>query len=178
MILARISIAAANEFENLEYRAGRLHWSHGSAVAAVGRSGVKADKHEGDGATPAGTYPLVSIFYRPDRVAAPASALPVTPLAPNHGWVDAAGDPNYNRLVTLPYPASAEEMWREDGLYDALVLIGYNLDPVVPGAGSAIFLHIASPDWKPTAGCVAVEKGVLLRLLPLLGPGSTITIKA
>ena len=83
---------SADNYEDLEYRAGRLHWSRGSAVAAVGRSGVKADKHEGDGATPAGTYPLVSIFYRPDRVALPASALPVTPLAPNHGWVDAPGD--------------------------------------------------------------------------------------
>jgi L,D-peptidoglycan transpeptidase YkuD (ErfK/YbiS/YcfS/YnhG family) len=169
--------AAQTSYENLEYRAGRLRWSRGSAVAAVGRSGVKADKREGDGATPAGTYPLVSIFYRADRVAPPASALPVTPLVPNHGWVDAPGDPNYNRLVTLPYPASAEEMWREDGLYDTLVVIGYNLDPVVPGAGSAIFLHIATPDFAPTAGCVAVERSVLLGLLPLLGPGSTITIE-
>jgi L,D-peptidoglycan transpeptidase YkuD (ErfK/YbiS/YcfS/YnhG family) len=173
-----MSTAATAGYENLEYRAGRLGWSGGSAAAAVGRSGVKADKREGDGATPAGTYPLVSIFYRGDRVARPASALPVTPLARNHGWVDAPGDPNYNRLVTLPYPASAEEMWREDGLYDALVVIGYNLDPVVPGAGSAIFLHIAAPDFTPTAGCVAVDKSVLLGLLPLLGPGSQISINA
>lgn len=170
--------AAQPRYENLEYRAGRLHWSRGNAVAAVGRSGVKLDKREGDGATPAGTYPLVSIYYRGDRVARPASGLPATPLAPNHGWVDAPGDPNYNRLVTLPYPASAEEMWREDGLYDALVVIGYNLDPVVPGAGSAIFLHIAAPGFTPTAGCVAVEKSVLLGLLPLLGPGSMIAINA
>jgi L,D-peptidoglycan transpeptidase YkuD (ErfK/YbiS/YcfS/YnhG family) len=173
-----MSTAAAAGYENLEYRAGRLRWSGGSAAAAVGRSGVKADKREGDGATPAGTYPLVSVFYRSDRIARPASALPVTPLARNHGWVDAPGDPNYNRLVTLPYPASAEEMWREDGLYDALVVIGYNLDPVAPGGGSAIFLHIAGPDFTPTAGCVAVEKSVLLGLLPLLGPGSQITINA
>jgi L,D-peptidoglycan transpeptidase YkuD (ErfK/YbiS/YcfS/YnhG family) len=172
----RSTEAAATEYESLEYRAGRLHWSHGSALAAVGRLGVKADKHEGDGATPAGTYPLVSIFYREDKVARPESALSVTRLAPNDGWVDAPGDPNYNRLVTLPYPASHEEMWRDDGLYDALVVIGYNLDPVVPGAGSAIFLHIAAPDFAPTAGCVAVEKSVLLGLLPLLGPGSKITI--
>jgi L,D-peptidoglycan transpeptidase YkuD (ErfK/YbiS/YcfS/YnhG family) len=172
----RSTEAAPTEYDNLEYREGRLQWSRGSAVAAVGRSGVKADKREGDGATPAGTYPLVSVFYREDRVARPDSTLPVTPLAPNDGWVDAPGDPNYNRLVTLPYPASHEEMWRDDGLYDALVVIGYNLDPVVPGAGSAIFLHVAAPDFAPTAGCVAVENSVLLGLLPLLGPGSKITI--
>ena len=99
--------AAASEYENLEYRGGRLHWPRGSAVAAVGRSGVKADKHEGDGATPAGTYPLVSIYLSAATGwRARLHTLPVTPLAPNHGWVDGPGDPNYNRLVSLPYPAS------------------------------------------------------------------------
>ncbi len=174
---ARLSEAALAEYESLEYRDGHLHWSRGNAVAAVGRTGVKADKHEGDGATPAGTYPLVSIFYREDLVPRPASHLPVSPLSPNSGWVDAPDDPNYNHLVTLPYSASAEELWRQDGLYDALVVIGYNMNPVVPGAGSAIFLHVAAPDFAPTAGCVAVEKEVLLGLLPMLGPGSKITIR-
>ena len=172
---ARLS-AAQTETENLEYRGGRLRWSGGSAAAAVGRAGVRADKHEGDGATPAGTCRLVSILYRPDRIAAPVSRLPVKPLAPSDGWVDAPADANYNRPVSLPYPASAERMWREDDLYDAVVVIGYNMDPVVPGAGSAIFLHIATPDFAPTAGCVAVNREILLGLLPLLGPGSRIAI--
>jgi L,D-peptidoglycan transpeptidase YkuD (ErfK/YbiS/YcfS/YnhG family) len=100
----------------------------------------------------------------------------VKPLWPSDGWVDEPADANYNRPVSLPYPASAEQMWREDGLYDALVVIGYNIEPVVPGAGSAIFLHIATPDFAPTAGCVAVERETLLGLLPLLGPGSKIAI--
>jgi len=177
LLSARVSAAAQTESENLEYRDGRLYWSGSSAAAAVGRAGVKADKHEGDGATPAGTYPLVSILYRPDRVAPPRSQLPARALAPNDGWVDEPTDANYNRPVSLPYPASAEQMWRDDELYDALAVIGYNMDPVVPGAGSAIFLHIATPDFAPTAGCIAVQKQVLLRLLPLLGPGSKITIK-
>ena len=178
LMAARLSEAAQTEFENLDYREGRLHWSRGSAAAAVGRAGVKADKREGDGATPAGTYPLVSVLYRKDRVTPPTSRLPVRPLAPNDGWVDEPTDPRYNRLVELPYPASAEEMWREDDLYDALVVIGYNMEPVIPGAGSAIFLHVATPDFAPTAGCVAVNKAVLLGLIALLGPGSTITIRS
>jgi L,D-peptidoglycan transpeptidase YkuD (ErfK/YbiS/YcfS/YnhG family) len=172
----RLSAAAQTEAENLECRDGSLYWSGGRAAAAVGRAGVKADKHEGDGATPAGTYPLLSILYRPDRIAAPLSQLPVKPLWPSDGWVDEPADANYNRPVSLPYPASAEQMWREDDLYDALVVIGYNIEPVVPGAGSAIFLHIATPDFAPTAGCVAVRKEILLQLLPLLGPGSQIEI--
>lgn len=175
---ARLSAAAQTEAENLEYRDGRLHWSRGSAAAAAGRAGVKADKHEGDGATPAGTYPLVSILYRPDRIAAPLSLLPVKPLAPSDGWVDEPADANYNRPVSLPYPASAEQMWREDELYDAVVVIGYNMEPVVSGAGSAIFLHIARPDFAPTAGCVAVKREVLFAVLPLLGPGSQIVINS
>jgi L,D-peptidoglycan transpeptidase YkuD (ErfK/YbiS/YcfS/YnhG family) len=171
-----LSQAAEAETQNLEYRRGRLYWSRGSDAAAAGRSGVRADKREGDGATPAGTFPLVAILYRPDRIAPPLSQLPVRPLAPSEGWVDEPGDPNYNQPVSLPYPVSAEQMWRQDGLYDALVVIGYNMAPVIPGAGSAIFLHVAAPDFAPTAGCIAVEKDVLLGLLPLLGPGSKITI--
>ena len=172
----RLSQAAQAEYENLAYQDGGLSWSDGITTAAVGRAGVKAGKHEGDGATPAGSYPLVSVLYRPDRLTAPASHLPIRPIVPNDGWVDDPADANYNRLVSLPYPASAEQMCREDDFYDALVVIGYNLDPVIPGAGSAIFLHIAAPDFAPTAGCVAIKREVLLGLLPRLGPGSKITI--
>jgi L,D-peptidoglycan transpeptidase YkuD (ErfK/YbiS/YcfS/YnhG family) len=178
LMAASLSEAAQTEYESLDYREGRLHWSRGSAAAAVGRAGVKADKREGDGATPAGTYPLVSVLYREDRITPLTSRLPLRRLAPNDGWVDEPSDARYNRLVELPYPASAEEMWREDHLYDALVVIGYNMEPVIPGAGSAIFLHIATPDFAPTAGCVAVSKEVLLGLIALLGPGSMITIRS
>jgi L,D-peptidoglycan transpeptidase YkuD (ErfK/YbiS/YcfS/YnhG family) len=176
LMAARLSETAQTEYENLECRGGLLCWSRGSAAAAIGRGGVTAEKREGDGGTPAGTYPLVSVLYREDRITPPASYLPVSPLARNHGWVDDPTDANYNRLVSLPYPARTEPMWRHDGLYDALVVIGYNTAPVIPGLGSAIFLHIARPDFSSTLGCIAVEREVLLGLLPLLGPGSTITI--
>ena len=177
LMAARLCEAAQTEYENLEFRGGLLCWSRGSAAAAIGRGGVKANKREGDGGTPAGTYPLVSVLYRQDRITPPASYLPVSPLARNHGWVDDPTDANYNRLVSLPYPARTEQMWRQDGHYDALVVIGYNMAPAIPGLGSAIFLHIARPDFSSTLGCVAVAREVLLGLLPLLGPGSTITIK-
>src|SRR5581483_10707105 len=99
----------------------------------------------GDGASPAGTFPLLQCFYRPDRLAAPETALPVRALRPQDGWVDNPADRQYNRLVTLPYPAHHEEMWRADGLYDLIVVIGYNTDPPVADLGSAIFLHVAAP---------------------------------
>ena len=164
-------------YVSLVYEKGSLSWPGGSARAVCGRGGVRADKREGDHATPAGTFPLVNAFYRPDRLAAPTTALPLAPLKPNDGWVDEPADPRYNTLVTLPYPAGHETLWREDGLYDLIVVIGYNGAPAVPGRGSAIFLHVAHPDLSGTEGCIAVARDTLLSLLGLLGPGSKITIR-
>jgi len=167
---------SAMAYADLAYQGGVLSWPGGSARAACGKGGVRADKREGDHASPAGRFPLLYGFYRPDRVPWPRTDLPLTPLRPDFGWVDAPGDPRYNTLVTLPYPASAEVLWRADGLYDAFVVIGYNTDPVVPGKGSAIFLHVAATDFSGTEGCIAVARDMLLPVMALLGPGSTITI--
>jgi L,D-peptidoglycan transpeptidase YkuD (ErfK/YbiS/YcfS/YnhG family) len=163
---------------HLVYAKGMLSWLGGSARAACGRAGARADKREGDHASPAGTFPLLRAFYRPDRLVAPRTALPLAALGPEDGWCDDPADPRYNTLVALPYSASHEELWRSDGLYDVIVVIGYNTDPVVPGKGSAIFLHCAPPDFAGTEGCIAVARNVLVPLLGLLGPSSTITIKA
>ncbi|MBV9584687.1 MAG: L,D-transpeptidase family protein [Alphaproteobacteria bacterium] len=163
---------------SLTYAAGRLSWPGGETRAACGRGGVRADKREGDGASPEGTFPLLYGFYRSDRIARPASGLTMSALRPDEGWVDDPADPNYNRLVKLPYAASHENMWMAEPLYDLLVVIGYNTDPVVPGRGSAIFLHVAREDFAPTAGCIAIERDTLAALLGLLGSGSTITIRA
>lgn len=168
----------ASHFVDLTYAAGRLFWPGGDVPAACGRGGVRVDKHEGDGASPAGTFPLLCCYYRPDRLLSPQTGLPVIALRPTDGWVDDSADPQYNRLVSLPYPAGHEEMWRADGLYDLVVPLGYNTDPPIPGRGSAIFLHVADPDFAPTAGCIAIGRDALLGLLPLLGTGSTITIRA
>ena len=162
---------------DLAYSAGMLHWPGGETRAACGHGGVRTDKREGDGASPAGTFPLLHAYYRPDRLAPPTTELPLRALRPSDGWVDDPADPQYNRLVSLPHPASHEAMWRDDGLYDLVVLIGHNTDPPLPGRGSAIFLHVARPDFAPTEGCIAIARDVLADLLTLLGPGSTITIR-
>lgn len=147
---------------------------------AVGRSGVCTPdaKREGDGASPEGCWPLRKIYYRADRVAPPSEHFPCIAIEKHDGWCDDAAHPLYNQLVRLPFPASHEEMWREDHLYDIVAVLGYNDDPVVPGKGSAIFLHIAAPDYGPTAGCAALAPGDLGELLATVRPGVRLCFRA
>ena len=156
---------------------GTLIWRGKTFTCALGPSGVKLDKREGDRATPAGTFPLRRALYRADRGAKPQTKLEARAIERHDGWCDSPEDPAYNRPVALPYPASAEEMWREDGLYDVVVVLGHNDDPVVPGAGSAVFLHCAKPDYAPTEGCVALAKADLLEVLRDARPGDEIRIE-
>jgi L,D-peptidoglycan transpeptidase YkuD (ErfK/YbiS/YcfS/YnhG family) len=144
----------------------------------LGRSGILKDKREGDGATPAGRFPLRRLFYRPDRLARPATRLPISPLQPEDGWCDDPEDSAYNRLIRLPYAARHETLWREDGLYDLLIVPGHNDDPPVPGLGSAIFIHVARPDGGPTEGCVSLALADLLDLASRLGPKDVLAVEA
>ncbi len=159
---------------------GKLSFQGQVFDCVLGRSGILRDKHEGDGGTPSGLFVLREIRYRADRFTAPpASRLPVVQTAPNDGWCDAPRDPNYNRLITRPYPASSEALWREDEAYDVLAVIGYNDAPPVPGAGSAIFLHVTRHEAGravPTAGCVSLPRADLLAVLALCGPQSSLRI--
>jgi L,D-peptidoglycan transpeptidase YkuD (ErfK/YbiS/YcfS/YnhG family) len=143
---------------------------------ALGRTGIQPNKREGDGATPAGTFALREIFYRPDRVRQPVSGLPIRALAPHDGWCDDPTCADYNRLVRLPHAGSHERLWRDDALYDVIVVIGYNDAPPVRGLGSAIFLHVAAPGFAPTEGCVAVSLKELEPILAACNAAATIRI--
>lgn len=145
---------------------------------ALGRGGISANKREGDGATPAGLWPLGRVFFRPDRLDAPTTGLKVTALRPDWGWCDDPDYPDYNTLITLPHPARHEDMWRDDGLYDIVIEVLYNTTPARPGLGSAIFIHVAKPDYSPTEGCIALNKDDLLALLRLLNEGDAVHIPA
>lgn len=157
---------------------GRVGLEDREVRCALGRAGVcpATDKREGDGGTPAGVWPVRRVLWRPDKLAAPSSRLPGRPLEPDDGWCDAPLDPAYNRPVRLPYAATAERMWREDGIYDLVVVLGYNDAPVVPGAGSAIFMHVARPDYGPTEGCIALALEDLVLLVGLAAPGDAVRV--
>ena len=143
---------------------------------ALGRGGVRADKFEGDGATPAGVWSFRSILYRADRVRLPQTNIRTRAIAKIDAWCDAPTDSNYNRAITLPYPASTESLWREDELYDVVLVVGYNDNPVVPDLGSAIFVHVARANYSPTAGCVALAKQNLLEVVAQITRSSRLIV--
>jgi L,D-peptidoglycan transpeptidase YkuD (ErfK/YbiS/YcfS/YnhG family) len=119
-----------------------------------------------------------SLLYRPDRGAAPPSRLPARTIGRADGWCDDPDDPAYNRPVALPHAGRAEALWRADELYDLVVPLGYNDDPPRLGAGSAIFLHLARPDYAPTEGCVALARADLLAVLVDADTNSRVVVSA
>jgi L,D-peptidoglycan transpeptidase YkuD (ErfK/YbiS/YcfS/YnhG family) len=125
--------------------------------AAIGRAGRTSAKQEGDGATPAGVLRLIRVLYRADRVKPPACLVPVEPIAPDDGWCDDPLDRLYNRMVKTPYPGRHEALCRQDSIYDITGVLDWNMHPVIPDRGSAIFLHVATVDYQPTAGCIALS---------------------
>ena len=159
---------------------GEVVWDGHKVRCALGSGGVKpaAEKREGDGASPGGLWPLRRVLYRPDKGPEPRTGLPIEPIHRHDGWCDDPMDPLYNRPVNLPYPARTERLWRDDDLYDLLVVLGHNDGPVIPGAGSAIFLHLARPDYGPTEGCVALARADLEALLAAAEPGDELEIRA
>ncbi|GBQ80725.1 hypothetical protein AA14337_1818 [Acetobacter malorum DSM 14337] len=133
--------------------------------AVIGKNGLTEQKQEGDHATPIGIFPLRKVYYRADRLIKPKTILPVEPLSPRDGWCDDPQSHDYNRFVKLPHPARHEQLWREDHVYDLIVVMGYNDNPAISGRGSAIFMHLQRPDRTPTEGCLALSESDLRTVL-------------
>ncbi len=161
---------------------GTLSCGDLSFPCALGRTGIisQASKQEGDGATPAGEWPLRRLLYRADRLPCPSTSLPTSSLDRADGWCDAQGDAAYNRPVTLPHGASAETLWRDDTLYDLIIVLGQNDSPVIPGKGSAIFFHLAvhkGEGLAPTEGCIALPLDALCQVLALCSPKTVMEVR-
>ena len=158
-----------------------LSWKGRRYRCALGRGGVRDDKAEGDGATPAGRFFLRRVFYRGDRISKPETGLPAREISPRDGWCDDPGHADYNRLITLATDRAAaeprhEKLWRDDHLYDLVVEIGHNDDPPRAGLGSAVFIHVAASDFTQTEGCVAITLKDLLAILKDCDTGTAIRI--
>lgn len=154
----------------------RLEFLGKSYRCAVGENGFTDDPKEGARKTPTGRFPLRECWYRPDRIKAPVTHLPLKVLHPDDGWCDAPADAHYNRHVKLPFSASHEQLWRQDHTYDIIVPIGFNDVDIVPGKGSAIFFHLAKPDYAPTLGCIAVALPDMMEILKGIDEKSLMSI--
>ncbi len=156
---------------------GELRWGDHIYPHTIGRSGIIAEKVEGDGGTPVGRFPFRRVFFRPERLKAFETVLPLTPITRQDGWCDDVTHIDYNRHITLPHPARHEELWRDDNLYDVILVVGHNDEPPIAGKGSAIFVHLRSPDHKPTEGCVALDREDLLQVLSQCTLDSALIVK-
>ncbi len=144
---------------------------------ALGRAGASVFKREGDGATPLARLRPLFGYYRRDRVWLPPTRLAMTPIRADMGWCDAPLHPAYNRPVRLPFHGGHEMLMREDGLYDICLVLDWNMGARRRHHGSAIFLHLADPNGKPTEGCLAVSRRAMMRLLPLLSSRTSIRMR-
>jgi L,D-peptidoglycan transpeptidase YkuD (ErfK/YbiS/YcfS/YnhG family) len=143
---------------------------------ALGRGGISAFKREGDGATPLAAMRALALAWRDDRGPRPKTTLPTSRISAQDGWCDDPGDANYNRPVRLPHPARHERMFRDDHLYDCVIVLDWNVSRRVREAGSAIFLHVAKPGLAPTEGCIAVEPHVMRAILPLFSTRTVVRV--
>ena len=144
---------------------------------ALGREGIGPKTTEGDGLTPLGSHQLGRVFWRKDRLSSIQTTLPCLPITKSMGWCDDPDQDAYNTLIELPHAGSFEELWREDHVYDVIVELLYNTKPIINGQGSAIFMHIARPDYRPTEGCIALKQSDLLSLLQMVNKGSRLIVR-
>jgi L,D-peptidoglycan transpeptidase YkuD (ErfK/YbiS/YcfS/YnhG family) len=151
--------------------AGRL-----AIPVILGRAGIRANKREGDGATPRGRFRLRRLWWRADRNSRPPTLLPTVRIDRRIAWCEDPGDRRYNRPFRRSANEPGDRLWRNDRLYDVIIEIDYNTRPRVACRGSAVFLHLARPERSPTAGCVAFAASDLRRLLARLGPKTRILI--
>ena len=143
---------------------------------ALGRGSIRADKREGDGATPRGRFRPLRVWWRADRGLRPPTRLPLRRIGPRDGWCEDPRARRYNQPVRLADGSEGDQLWRDDGLYDIVLEIDHNTRPRVRGRGSAVFIHVARPGMLPTAGCVSLRADALRRLLARIGPRTRVVI--
>ena len=144
---------------------------------SLGKAGIKKKIREGDNITPRGTFKLLRVFYRPDKIKKIKTKLNKIKIKKNFGWCDDPRSKFYNKLVRLPFKGSYEKLYRRDNIYDLLIVLNYNTNPIIENKGSAIFIHIAKKDFNNTAGCVALTKKDLLILLANIKKNTKIEIQ-
>jgi L,D-peptidoglycan transpeptidase YkuD (ErfK/YbiS/YcfS/YnhG family) len=141
------------KFKNLKFR------------CALGKAGVNEKKIEGDNITPKGTFKIIKIYYRPDKIKKIKTLIKKIKIKKNMGWCDDSNSRFYNKQIKLPTKVSHERLYRRDNLYDLIAVLNYNTSPIIKNKGSAIFLHIAKNSYQKTKGCIALKKKHLIKII-------------
>ena len=150
---------------NIRLKRNYLYYLNFKIKCALGKNGITKNKQEGDLKTPKGIFKLKKVFYRRDRIKSFKSRIKKYCIKKNIGWCDDPNSKYYNREIRFPFNGTAEKLWRKDNIYDLIIVINYNLNPIIKNKGSAIFLHICKKNYAPTKGCVAINKKDMINLL-------------
>ena len=150
---------------NIKLKGKYLYYLNNKIKCVIGKNGITKNKKEGDLKTPTGIFKLEKIFYRKDRIKFIKTTLKKNYIKKNDGWCDDPASKYYNRKIKFPFKSSAEKLWRKDSIYDLIIVLNYNFNPIIKNKGSAIFLHICKKNYAPTKGCVAINKKDMMNLL-------------
>jgi L,D-peptidoglycan transpeptidase YkuD (ErfK/YbiS/YcfS/YnhG family) len=157
-------------------KSGYLKYKNLKFRCALGKAGIREKSTEGDLITPRGTYKIIRVYYRKDRIKKITSKFKLVEIKKNMGWCDDPKSKKYNQLINLPNKYNSEKLYRKDNIYDLVLVLNYNIRPIVKNKGSAIFIHIAKKNYKKTAGCIALTKIHLIKLLEKINKKTKITI--
>lgn len=157
-------------------KSGYLKYKDLKFRCALGKRGVNKKKKEGDKITPKGTYKIVDIYYRKDRIKKISSKLKLIKIKKNMGWCDDPDSKNYNQLIKVPAKYSYEKLFRSENTYDLIIVLNYNMNPVIKNKGSAIFIHVAKKNYNKTAGCIALKKPHLIKLIEKINKRTKVAI--
>lgn len=146
-------------------KSGYLKYKNFKFRCALGKGGINEKKIEGDNVTPRGIYKIIKVFYRSDRINNLITKVTKQKIKKNMGWCDDFKSKNYNKLIKIPFKYSYERLFRLDHIYDLVIVLNYNFNPIIKNKGSAIFIHIAKKNYQKTAGCIALKKEHLLKIL-------------
>tara|TARA_B100001027_G_scaffold216607_1_gene193495 strand:- start:339 stop:830 length:492 start_codon:yes stop_codon:yes gene_type:complete len=153
-----------------------LTYGNYKVKCAVGKRGIKRKKKEGDLSTPKGTFQVKKVYYRHDKVKNLKTIFKKIVIRKNMGWCDDTRSNRYNKLIKYPFKYKSEKLFRTDNIYDIILVLNFNMNPIKKDKGSAIFIHVAKSKFSPTKGCVALEKKELRKLLKTLKKNSKIKI--
>ena len=155
---------------------GLLKYKNLKFKCALGKAGIGEKKKEGDFITPKGKYKIIKVYYRADRIKKIKTNFRLYQIKRNLGWCDDPLSKNYNKLIKLPSIFSYEKLYRKDKLYDLILVLNYNLEPIIKNKGSAIFIHIANKNYKKTMGCIGLKKKDLIFILNDIKKNITVKI--